>query len=201
MASRISTLVLGLLAEGERHGYELFKEMDERGMLRWMHVSKVAVYKALARLEEEGCLTSWTEKDGNLPEKRVYAITTMGEERLRDMVYSICASQEPLRFDTSIGLAFIAHLDASEAREALETRVDYLKRQVKHLLKEGDILKGLTDDIFMDILNHEISAYREEVRWLSRIISRIDGGDEDGGGGTDRKGRGKPATARGRKRQ
>jgi DNA-binding PadR family transcriptional regulator len=195
MVSKISTLVLGLLAEGERHGYELIKEMDERGMLRWTHVSKVAVYKALARLEEEGCLTSWTEKAGNLPEKRIYAITAMGEERLRDLVYSICASREPLRSDTSVGLAFISRLNAMEARSALEARLDFLKAELERLRKEGDILKGLTDDIFMDILDREISAYREEVRWLSGIISRM-----DGGGSSSRKGRSKAATARGRKK-
>ena len=182
MVSRISTLVLGLLAEGEGHGYEIIKEMDERGMLRWTHVSKVAVYKALARLEEEGCLTSWTEREGNLPEKRVYAITAMGEERLRDLVFAICASSEPLRFDTSVGLAFIGQLDRAEASGALEARLEYLKGQVKRLCKERDMLKGLTDDIFMDILNHEISAYRGEARWVSGIVSRMDAGGESGDG-------------------
>jgi DNA-binding PadR family transcriptional regulator len=171
-------MVLGLLAEGERHGYDLLRDMDERGMLRWTRVSRVAVYKALARLEDEGCLTSWTEKEGNLPEKRVYALTSHGRERLKDLVYSLCASQESLRFDMPVGLAFIACLEKDEAKDALEARMVFLEKQARRLRKERDVLRGLVDDIFLDILNYEQSAYRGEMRWLRRIVDRI--GDEGG---------------------
>ena len=51
MISKVATMVLGLLAEGERHGYNILWEMEERGMMRWARVSRVAVYKALSRLE------------------------------------------------------------------------------------------------------------------------------------------------------
>jgi len=176
MVSRVGTMALGLLAEGERHGYDLGREMDERGMLRWTRASKVAVYKALARLQGEGCLTSWTEREGNMPEKRVYAITAVGEERLKDNVYSLLASQEPLRFDMPVGLAFIGFLDQEEAKEALRSRLAYLKAQLRRLRKENDIMQGLAHGISLDILAHEQSAYREEMRWLRGIVERMDEG-------------------------
>jgi DNA-binding PadR family transcriptional regulator len=175
MVSKVATMVLGLLAEGERHGYVLLREMDERGMLRWTRVSRVAVYKALARLEAEGYLTSWTEKEGNLPARRVYAITSSGRERLRDLVYSMCASQEPLRFDMPVGIAFIACLEKEEAKDALLARIAFLETQARRLRREKDILEGLVDGIFLDILAHEQSAYRGELRWLRKIIDRIEG--------------------------
>lgn len=180
MVSKVTTMVLGLLAEGESHGYDLLREMEERGMRRWARVSKVAVYKALARLEAEGCLTSWTEKEGNLPAKRVYAITSAGRDRLRDLVYSLCASQEPLRLDAPLGLAFIRCLEREEARDALAARIAFLETQARRLRRERDILEDLMDDIFLDILAHEQSAYRSESRWLRRIAGRI---DEAGPGG------------------
>jgi DNA-binding PadR family transcriptional regulator len=166
-------MVLGLLMEGERHGYELVREMEERGMLRWTRASKVAVYKALARLEEDGCLTSWTEKLGGAPEKRVYAITAEGEERLRDLVHSLCSSQEPLRFEISVGLAFIQYLDQEETKDALERRLRYVQGQLKHLGREREIMEGLADDLSLEILRHELAAYREEARWLTRIIDKM----------------------------
>jgi len=167
-------MVLGLLAEGERHGYILLREMEERGMRRWTRVSKVAVYKALARLEAEGCLTSWTEKEGNLPEKRVYAITSSGRDRLKDLVYALCASQEPLRLEAPVGLAFIACLDEEEAKDALIERIAFLEKQARRLSREKDILKDLVDGIFLDILAREYSVYRGEARWLRRIVDRIE---------------------------
>lgn len=178
MVSKLAVMVLGLLAEGEKHGYELVREMDLRGMLRWTRASKVGVYKALARLQEEGCLTSWTERDGNLPEKRVYAITALGEEKLRDLVYSLCSSQEPLRLDAAAGMAFLDFLDPGEAVEALRQRRDFLAAQARRLARERKLLGDVADEIFTDILVREQAAYREELRWLGGIIARIEGGSD-----------------------
>jgi len=181
LVSRITTMVLGFLIEGEKHGYELIREMDIRGMLRWTHASKVAVYKALARLEAEGCLTSWTEKAGGMPEKRIYAITREGEEKLKDQVYSLCASQEPLRFETSVGMAFIDHLSRDEAEEALEKRRRFLEGQAKRLDDEMEILEDLTDEMYMDMLRHELEGYKKEIGWIRSIGGRIVGGGEGRG--------------------
>lgn len=175
MVSRITTMVLGLLMQGEKHGYELIREMDSRGMLRWTRASKVAIYKALARLEEEGCLTSWTEKEGSQPEKRVYAITSEGEDRLKDQVYALCASQEPLRFEASVGMAFIDHLSGDEAQEALEKRRHYLEVQAKRLDDELEIVEDLANEMYIDMLRHEIEGYKKEIRWIKSVGDRIAG--------------------------
>ncbi|MEW6553018.1 MAG: PadR family transcriptional regulator [Actinomycetota bacterium] len=190
MVSRVAAMVLGLLAQGERHGYDLVREMGERGMLRWARASKVGVYKALARLQEEGCLTSWTEREGNLPEKRVYAITAAGQERLRDLVYSICSSREPIRMSTAVGVFFLDCLDKKEAADALRQRREFLAAQARQLARERELLDGIADETFLDILAREQSAYGEESRWIGGIVARIEGeGERRRGSGLDRKGR------------
>lgn len=173
MVSRISTMIMGLLAEGERHGYELVREMDERGLRRWTRASGVAVYKALARLEEQGCLTSWTEKGGNKPDRRMYALTARGGERLRDDVYALCAAREPLRLESCVGIAFIERLDAVEAHDALETRQRYMEEQARRLQRELEMVDGLVSGVYTEILRHELAAYRDEARWLKRLASAI----------------------------
>lgn len=190
MVSRMATMILGLLSEGERHGYDLVREMGERGMLRWTRASKVGVYKALARLQEQGYLTSWTEKEGNLPEKRIYAITAAGGERLRDLLYSLCSSREPIRLDTAVGIAFIDRLETGEALEALRQRREFLAAQSARLARESGLLEGLADEMFLEILKRERTTYREELRWLDGIIAKIEGGGASKRGpGRSRKGR------------
>lgn len=168
-------MILGLLAEGERHGYELLREMEERGLLRWTRASRVSVYKNLARLEEEGCLVSWREKDGNLPERIVYGITAEGERRLKEMLYDLCSSREPLRMDYAVGAAFLERLEAGEAREALEARREFLRGQIKRLAREREMLAGLDDEVLQSIREREIGAYREELRWLDRLEASLGG--------------------------
>jgi DNA-binding PadR family transcriptional regulator len=173
MASRISVMVLGLLSEGERHGYELMKDLEEKGILRLAPASKVAVYKCLARMEVEGSLTSWTEREGGAPEKRVYAITAAGASRMKDLVYEICASQEPLGFESLVALPFLKYLENEEAIDALESRLHYIEGQGRRLKNEVDMLEGLDDDIFLDILKHEEESYRQEARFLKRLIAKL----------------------------
>jgi DNA-binding PadR family transcriptional regulator len=179
LLSKTAIMVMGLLAEGERHGYELVREMDLRGMLRWTRASKVGVYKALARLEEEGCLTSWTEREGRQPEKRVYALTVAGEQRLQELVYALCASEEPIHMEMPVGLAFVSALDREEARQALEARQLYLRRQLKRLGRERELTAGVGDKVDEQVRRYEIALYREEARLLGGVIEVLAGGEAE----------------------
>ena len=169
-------MVLGVLSEGERHGYDLARELEDRGMLRWSRASVVGIYKALARLQEEGCLTSWSEREGALPERRVYALTAAGEERLRDLVFSLCASQEPLRIETAPGMAFLDLLEREDALEALKRRGDFLRGQSRRLAREESLLREVAGERHLEILARERSAYRQELRWVEAAMSAIAGG-------------------------
>jgi DNA-binding PadR family transcriptional regulator len=72
----IKFILLGLLAERPRHGYELIKDLEARhGGFR--RLSPGSVYPTLQLLEEGGYLTSETI-DG----KRVYTVTETGTELL-----------------------------------------------------------------------------------------------------------------------
>lgn len=193
MTSRVETMILGLLSGGERHGYDLLRLMEERGFLRWTGVSKVAVYKALARLEKEGSLRSWMEKDGNMPERRVFGITAAGEERLRDAVYALCAEEEPLRMEAVIGPAFVNVLRPDEAREALERRRCFLEAQAKRIASERELLSGVVEDRYIMLLEHEMRLYRVEADWISRVIDNI-------GAGMDGEGRERRASPGGKRK-
>ncbi len=70
----VKYLVLELLAEGPRHGYDIIKGIEER---RGVRPSAGSVYPTLQLLEDGGFVTS-DQVDG----KRVYTITDSGRELL-----------------------------------------------------------------------------------------------------------------------
>ena len=71
-------MLLGLLAERPRHGYELIKELEARhGGFR--RLSPGSVYPTLQMLEEGGYLTS-----EQIEGKRVYTMTDSGRQLLSD---------------------------------------------------------------------------------------------------------------------
>lgn len=72
-------VVLGLLAEKPRHGYEIIKELEERFGGSYAP-SAGTVYPTLALLEDLGYATVVPEEGG----KKVYSITPAGEKYLED---------------------------------------------------------------------------------------------------------------------
>jgi DNA-binding PadR family transcriptional regulator len=79
-SSDLQLLILKLLAEKPRHGYEIIKELDERSKGFYVP-SPGMVYPALTYLEEIGHAT--VEVDGT---RKLYNITDSGREHLTENV-------------------------------------------------------------------------------------------------------------------
>jgi DNA-binding PadR family transcriptional regulator len=75
------TLILALLEEAPRHGYDLAKLIDDRtGGRVSFHVANV--YTSLYRLERSGFIVGrWVEKDGQR-RRRFYRLTMSGKRQL-----------------------------------------------------------------------------------------------------------------------
>jgi PadR family transcriptional regulator PadR len=75
------TLILALLEERDRHGYEIAKLIDRRsdGALKF-HVA--SLYPTLYRLERRGLIQGrWVERAG-VRRRRFYRLTTQGQTTL-----------------------------------------------------------------------------------------------------------------------
>lgn len=74
-------LLLALLAQGERYGYELVAELRTRSE-SVIDLPEGTVYPALRRLERQGLLRGrWVDVQG-APRRRYYALTSKGERAL-----------------------------------------------------------------------------------------------------------------------
>jgi DNA-binding PadR family transcriptional regulator len=69
-------VLLKLLVESERHGYDLMRIWQRRG---WGAPGPGSIYPALSSLEEEGFVKSRAEGD-----RRVYEITPLGRQHLEE---------------------------------------------------------------------------------------------------------------------
>ena len=79
--STTSTLLLAVIAEQDRHGYEIVQRVNvlSDGAFKWREGT---VYPALHRLEKQGLITgAWQSSEKGRP-RRVYAITPDGKNEL-----------------------------------------------------------------------------------------------------------------------
>ncbi len=70
--------VLGILALGEAHGYDICRRLH-KGIGPIWKLGKSQVYALLARLERDGLVAHERVGQENLPAKNIFSITAMGE--------------------------------------------------------------------------------------------------------------------------
>ncbi|MDK2866624.1 MAG: PadR family transcriptional regulator, regulatory protein PadR [Clostridiales bacterium] len=92
----VPAFVLLMLAERPRYGLEILNELNER--LPYSRFDSAAVYKALNKLEENGCVScSWDHSESG-PPKKMYALTASGQNTLENFYDDIKMRRSNLDF-------------------------------------------------------------------------------------------------------
>lgn len=82
----LDMLVLKLLKEEPKYGYQMIQEMKEKSQ-GVFSLKDGTLYPILYRLEEEGLVKSkWLERDGKQVPRKYYEITQKGQGALEEIV-------------------------------------------------------------------------------------------------------------------
>ena len=74
-------MILSLISEKDRYGYELVKELEERSDNTFI-MKEGTLYPILHRMEAKGYLKSYSEKGESGKARKYYKITNKGEKQL-----------------------------------------------------------------------------------------------------------------------
>ena len=164
----IGYVLLGVLAAGPAHGYELKREHDQR----FPSAKPLAfgqVYATLARLERDGLVEAAGSTRGGGPERTAYALTAAGEQALAAWL----AEPEPAG-------PYPADDLVRKTVTALRTGGDataYLERQRRtHLARMRELLDlqdDATDTSARIAVDHVISHLDADLRWLETAADRM----------------------------
>ncbi len=75
--------MLGILAEGDLHGYELKSSFDEKVGEFWS-LNYGQIYTTLDRLEKEELVTHDRQSQSRRPDRKIYSITGKGRQELNE---------------------------------------------------------------------------------------------------------------------
>ena len=92
----LEPVLLLLLQHDPAHGYTLLERLGEFGLA---HLNPSAVYRMLRDMEERGWVAStWDEEQSQGPPRRVYQITTLGDEVLALWAQELEESRERIDY-------------------------------------------------------------------------------------------------------
>ncbi|TDC34921.1 PadR family transcriptional regulator [Micromonospora sp. 15K316] len=164
-------VLLGLLATGDKHGYELKRAHDER-LPQARPLAFGQVYATLNRLQRDGLVTvTGQERDGG-PERTTYALTGEGRAALDRWLNDV---EPPYPYVASTLLAkvavalLVADLDRVRACLAAQRQAHTARLRELTLLKHAP--SATLDDVVA--ADFAIAHLDADLTWLGTTLSRV----------------------------
>jgi DNA-binding PadR family transcriptional regulator len=164
-------VLLGLLAGGPRHGYDLKRAHDER-MPRSKPLAFGQVYATLGRLERDGLVEqSGNDRDGG-PDRTSFAITGTGRAQLDEWLTAV-EPPAPYVASTLFSKVVVGLLaaDADRARDYLtRQRAAHTARLRELTAAKADPSASVGDVVAADFAIAHLDA---DLRWLHTTLLRV----------------------------
>jgi DNA-binding PadR family transcriptional regulator len=169
--------VLALLADGPSHGYQLKAEFERSVGPQWGTLNIGHLYQVLARLSDDGLVSSERQPQSARPDRVVYALTDVGAAELDRWLTEPSERQVGYRDDFFLKLMAVTRRDDPAARTML------LDRQRGHLLGElrnlTELSRSADNDIVVSLLIDAAQLHvQAELTFLERAEARLTRGTE-----------------------
>ncbi len=167
---------LALLTIAPMHAYAFSAIVDDMGMEHWAQVSRASLYAALGRLEKRGAIAVHTDKVDNMPERKVYSITSEGkalfETELQEAISTVHKS-EPSLFHLGVNFFFGIPAErgitlASKRIETLEQGLMAIQQKYELVQKESIESAQVTLRAALKHATAELEACREFIALLEK---------------------------------
>jgi DNA-binding PadR family transcriptional regulator len=159
-------VVLGLLAEGDRSGYDLLKRA-ERSVAHMWAPAKSQLYAVLPRLVEAGLAGRRTVRQTGRPDKQVYRLTRAG----RAAVGQWLETAPPKSWDELLLKVFFAELCS---REELLRQLDAYADVQRGFLAEYEAITPATRFGALT-LEYGLELMPARLKWLEKTRRELSG--------------------------
>jgi len=173
--SSIRLFVLGSLDErGEMHGHALRLLAEEEHVDSWADVTPGAIYGVIKRLLSEGLIeTVRVEREGNYPERQVFAITERGTASLREIreqaLTTIVHRPDPV----DLALTRLGHENLEVLRETITARIAELHARVE---AEEALTARIAHHLTLmerHVVRHDLHRLQGEIAWHKELLEAL----------------------------
>ena len=165
-------LLLGLLRESPKHGYEI-KTKIRQILSLFAGLEPKSIYYPLRVLEKKGLVVKKVSKSGRRPARIVYCLTPKGRARFDELLsHSILDFKRP-QFSLDLSLYFLPFMQPVIARRRLRARLLILNKLSAEL--EEMITRRLdTEPVsLIHILKHNLNMLRAESSFICGLLENI----------------------------
>jgi DNA-binding PadR family transcriptional regulator len=171
----LALAVLSYLSRRPLHPYELGRTLREHGDQRSIKFNHGSLYMVFQQLERAGFVRALeTTREGQRPERTVYALTDAGRQELRDWLRELVEEPRHEYPHFVAALALIAALPPDEAVELLRSRLRRLdaERVAGRELVDGTLAGGV-HPLFLTEEEYRLALLDAEIGFVEGFVERI----------------------------
>ena len=165
-------LLLGLVAEMPRHGYELDQVIEQRCMREWTRIGFSSIYFVLGKLRKLGLVTAKKPAGAGAGTKarKVYSVTPAGRRALAAQTIAALRDVQPAYSSVLLGMINWPALKRGRALEALGARSKAIEAELARL---GAIQVGQQPlpDYVEALFEYSLGQLRAESEWVARTLA------------------------------
>jgi DNA-binding PadR family transcriptional regulator len=182
VSNPLAFAVLGSLGERPMHPYEISTMLKARGKDGSIKLNYGSLYSVVTALEKNGFIEAVeTVRDGNRPERTVYAITPAGRDEFDDWLAELLGTPEKDFSQLEAGLAYLPAFAPDRVADLLERRAGVLEQEIAKLEGMHDVMRSKKlPEVFWIESEFRIELLRTEIRFARRLAERIRTDDLEG---------------------
>lgn len=163
-------VALGVLAEGERSGYDLLKRVESSVGHIWSP-AKSQLYAVLPRLVEAGLARRRMVRQTTRPDKQVYRLTPSGKREVQAWLEHAA----PRSFDELMLKVFFAKLvpRASLLRQLRDFREEQVEQLEEYLAIEREISRKPRSRYGYLTLRYGLALMPCRLEWIDRALKEL----------------------------
>ncbi|MFI5710444.1 helix-turn-helix transcriptional regulator [Kribbella sp. NPDC051620] len=175
VANPLAFAVLGSLSERPMHPYEISTMLKTRGKDMSIKLNYGSLYSVVAALEKNGFIEAVeTVRDGNRPEKTVYAITAAGRDEFADWLAELLGSPEREYSQLEAGLAYLPAFSPDRVVELLDQRIEALTAEIEKLeTAHAEMASHKFPRIFWVESEFRLALVKAEITYTRQLVRAI----------------------------
>ena len=144
-------ILLGLLKESPKHGYEIKKKIKDILSL-FAGIDLKSIYYPLRILEKKGLVIKRASREGKRPRRFVFELTSKGKARFKELLSESFLNFNRPQFSLDLSLYFLDDIEPAVAKRRLRARMLILKKLATTLNKTIGALKTRKSSSLVRIL-------------------------------------------------
>lgn len=164
-------IILGILKEGPKHGYEI-KKIIKKELGIFASLENKSIYYPLKMMEKGALIKKNTTKEKGRIERHVYSLTAQGNKKFLKLAMEALLSQKRPFIDIDIPLYFLPYLEKKKVFAHLRLKKRFLEKVKKWL---NNNLKGKSEFSPHQrlLLKHHLNLLNTEDNFINEVMKIV----------------------------